>query len=41
MGDFAGTETRFIKHKDGKITVKDWKQFSGNTKVKAKHIYED
>ncbi|MBD0779995.1 hypothetical protein HPE56_19525 [Maribacter sp. ANRC-HE7] len=38
---FAGTETRLIKYRNGKITVKDWEQFSGNIQVKNKHGYGD
>ncbi|MBD1262617.1 hypothetical protein HZY62_18620 [Maribacter polysiphoniae] len=40
-GFFAGTETRLIKYRNGKITVKDWEQFSGNIQVKNKQIYGD
>lgn len=35
---FVGTPTRFIKFRNGKITVKDWEQFSGNIIVKQKNI---
>ncbi|WP_343329798.1 hypothetical protein [Polaribacter staleyi] len=35
-GYFVGTETRFIKYRNGKITVKDWEQFSGNIKMSNK-----
>jgi hypothetical protein len=35
-GYFVGTETRFIKYRNGKITVTDWEQFSGNIKMSNK-----
>lgn len=35
-GFFVGTETRFIKYRNGEFTVKDWEQFSGNMKIKSK-----
>ncbi len=35
-GYFVGTETRFIKYRNGEITVKDWEQFSGNIKINNK-----
>lgn len=35
-GYFAGTETRFIKYRNGVFTVKDWEQFSGNITMKSK-----
>ena len=38
---FAGTETRLIKYRNGKLTVKDWEQFSGNIEVKQKNLYGD
>jgi len=34
---FVGTKTRFIKYRKGKITVKDWEQFSGNIKIERKN----
>ncbi|MDW5290700.1 hypothetical protein [Formosa sp. PL04] len=34
-GYFVGTETRFIKYRNGEFTVKDWEQFSGNIKIKT------
>lgn len=37
-GYFVGTETRFIKYRNGVSTIKDWEQFSGNMKVKTKNI---
>jgi len=40
-GLFVGTETRFIKYRNGVITVTDWEQFSGNVTVKSKNSVGD
>ena len=36
---FAGTETRFIKYRNGEITVTDWEQFTGNIRISNKNNY--
>lgn len=38
-GYFVGTETRLIKYRKGKVTIKDWEQFSGNMKIKNNGVY--
>ncbi len=35
-GYFAGTETRLIKYRNGKVTINDWGRFSGNMLIKQK-----
>ncbi|MFV0539818.1 MAG: hypothetical protein ACK5MZ_01085 [Aestuariibaculum sp.] len=35
-GYFVGTETRFIKYRNGQIIIKDWEQFSGNININSK-----
>ncbi len=40
-GYFVGTPTRLIKYRKGKLTVKDWEQFSGNITLKTKGHYGD
>lgn len=40
-GLFVGTATRLIKYRNGKITIKDWEQFSGKYQVKPKGLRGD
>ncbi len=35
-GYFVGTPTRLIKYRKGKLTIKDWEQFSGNITLKTR-----
>ncbi len=34
-GYFAGTPSRFIKYRKGKIDIYDWEQFTGNMRIKT------
>ncbi len=36
---FVGTKTRLIKYRNGKVTIKDWEQFTGSINMKSKGIY--
>jgi len=38
-GFFVSTATRLIKYRNGNITMTDWEQFTGNTKVKKKGTF--
>jgi hypothetical protein len=40
-GYFGGTETRMIQYRNGKFTITDWEQFTGNVKIKAKNNFGD
>lgn len=40
-GYFVGTETRMIQYRNGKSTITDWEQFSGNVKINAKNNFGD
>lgn len=40
-GYFIGTETRMIQYRNGKSTITDWEQFSGNVKINAKNNFGD
>jgi len=40
-GYFVGTATRMIHYRNGKSTITDWEQFTGNVKIKAKNNFGD
>ncbi len=40
-GYFVGTQTRMIQYRNGKSTITDWEQFSGNVKINAKNNFGD
>lgn len=38
---FVGTETRLIQYYNGKSTITDWEQFTGNVKIESKNNLGD
>ena len=40
-GYFVATKSSLIKYRNNKVTITDWNQFSGNTKVTNRNLYGD